>query len=100
MHPDANLQNAFVQVSNFARCRAPQQLERLMLFEELAAIELVDGFVQLRRRRIGAGRNEVCLAQPVEGPRQLGMRRTRIGRSDTERYTGSTLPAAEEGHAR
>jgi hypothetical protein len=51
---DADLQDALVQVPDVPPFRSPQQLQRLVLLEELAAIELRDTCEQLRRRRFEA----------------------------------------------
>ena len=48
VHTYADLEDAFVQVTNFSRGGSPQQLECLMLLEEFARIELVDRLHQLR----------------------------------------------------
>ena len=58
---DADLQDALVQIADVAPLGAPQQLERLVLLEELAAVELGDPFQQRRRRRF-VTRHEVILA--------------------------------------
>jgi uncharacterized protein len=55
MEGDANLQNALIQVANVAAFRTPQEFERFVLLEELAAVELCDAFEQERRRRFVAG---------------------------------------------
>jgi len=47
----ADLENAAVEVAQRTALRAPQQLERLVLLEEPAAVELGDRREQLRRRR-------------------------------------------------
>src|SRR5712692_7342033 len=51
MKGDANLQNTLVEVADVAALRPPEPLQRLVLLEELAAVELRDPFEQLRRRR-------------------------------------------------
>ena len=55
MECDANLQDALVQIADVAGFGAPQQFERLVLLEELAAIELGDALEQERGRRLVAG---------------------------------------------
>jgi hypothetical protein len=68
MHADADLQNAFVQVADLTRRRAPQQLERLVLLEELARVELVDRLVELGGRWFGACSGEIGGLQTFECP--------------------------------
>ena len=46
---DADLQDALIQAPHLPPLGAPQQLERFVLLEELAAIELLDAFKQRRR---------------------------------------------------
>ena len=48
---DADLQDALVEVADVASLRPPEQFQRLVLLEELAAIELRDALDELRRRR-------------------------------------------------
>ena len=59
MHAHADLQDAFVQVANLAGRGSPEQLERLMLLEELARVELVDGLQQSGRRGLRAQRGQI-----------------------------------------
>jgi len=68
MHADANLQDAFIEVTDLALCCSPQQLERLMLLEELARVELVDRLVELGRRLFGAGSGQIGGLQAFECP--------------------------------
>jgi hypothetical protein len=49
MEGDADLQNALVQIAYVASFGAPEELERFVLLEELASIELRDAFEQRRR---------------------------------------------------
>ena len=65
MERDADLQDALVEIADVAALGAPEQLQRLVLLEELAAIELRDPFEQLRRRRFGA-RHGVILMRMIE----------------------------------
>lgn len=51
VQPDADLQDALVQVPNLRGRRAPQQLERFVLLEKLTRVEFIDPAHQLRRRR-------------------------------------------------
>ena len=59
MHAHADLQDAFVQVANLAGRGSPEQLERLVLLEELARVELVDGLQQSGRRGLRAHRGQI-----------------------------------------
>ena len=54
MERDADLQDAVVQAAIRRAGRAPQQLERLVLLEELATVELLDALNELPRRRFVA----------------------------------------------
>jgi len=51
---DPDLQDAVIERAIGRARRAPEDLERLVLFEELAAVELLDGGAQLRRSRLVA----------------------------------------------
>ena len=51
---DADLEDAVVEGAVGRACATPQELERLMLLEELAAIELLDAGAELGRRRLVA----------------------------------------------
>jgi len=54
---NADLEDAAVEVPQRTGLRAPEQLERLVLLEEPAVVELRDRGLQLRRRRrVAAGR--------------------------------------------
>ena len=54
MERDADLQDAVIEAAIRRARRAPQQLERLVLLEELAAVELLDAFDELGRGRLPA----------------------------------------------
>ena len=69
----ADLQDGFVQVANLLGSGPPQELERLMLLEELASVELPNGFEQLGRRRRGARRDEVSPFESLQGASELGV---------------------------
>jgi hypothetical protein len=56
----ADLQDALVQETDVAPFGAPKQLQRLMLFEELSAVELRDALEEFPRRRFVA-RHEIIL---------------------------------------
>ncbi len=80
---DADLQDALVQMADLVGRGAPEQLERLVLLEELAGVELGDRLAELGRRRLATGLGEVGLAQPLERALQLGMRGAMLaGRMD------------------
>src|SRR5262245_60429132 len=55
MERDADLQDALIQVADVACLGAPEPLERFVLLEELAAIELGDALQEERGRRLVAG---------------------------------------------
>src|SRR5262245_3890561 len=55
MERDADLQDTLIQIADVACFGAPEPLERFVLLEELAAIELRDALEQERGRRIVAG---------------------------------------------
>ena len=59
MHAHADLQYALVEVPNLAGRGSPEQLERLVLLEELARVELVDGLQQCGRRGLRAHRGQI-----------------------------------------
>src|SRR5437899_610905 len=54
MKRDADLQDALVQAAHVTRLGAPQQFERLVLLEIVAAVELLDPFEQRRGRGLAA----------------------------------------------
>jgi hypothetical protein len=55
VQPDADLEDAVVQATDRRVGGAPERLERLVLLEELARVELLDRARQLvRRRRVAA----------------------------------------------
>ena len=56
METDADLQDAVVQAADRGAGLAPQRLERLVLLEELASVELVDPLDELAGRGIVATR--------------------------------------------
>ena len=90
---DADLQDAVIQVSVRRARRSPQQLERLVLLEELAAIELFDatdelvgcGLVAARTRRL----IDRAAGDTLGGPRRVAVaaicrRALTRGRCDSE----------------
>ena len=60
VHADTDLEDAFVQMVYLTRRRPPQKLERFVLFEKLASVELVNSFHQIRRRGFITRRGEIC----------------------------------------
>ena len=56
---DADLQNALVEITDLTAFGAPEELERFVLLEELAAIELGDGFDERGRGWLTAA-HAVC----------------------------------------
>src|SRR5207244_5878713 len=96
VHAHADLQDAFVQMANLLRCGPPQQLEGLVLVEELARVELVDGFGQFWWSRRAARRGEVRGGQAFDRPGELGMGRARVCRGQRKGYTAPTIFAWEE----
>jgi hypothetical protein len=51
---DADLQNALIQMPQRSALGAPEQLERLVLLEVFASIELRNALEELQRRRFAA----------------------------------------------
>ena len=51
----SDLKDALIQTPHVAPLGTPQQLERLVLLEVFAAVELLDAFQQKRRRSLVAG---------------------------------------------
>ena len=51
---DADLKDAVIETADGRGGVAPEELERLVLLEELAGVELLDPAAQLRRRGLGA----------------------------------------------
>jgi hypothetical protein len=54
MEADPDLQDAVIKPAHRRGRVAPQELERLVLFEELASVELLDSVEERFRRRVGA----------------------------------------------
>jgi hypothetical protein len=54
MEADTDLQDPVIEAADRRACLTPERLEGLVLFEELAGVELLDAADQRRRRRIGA----------------------------------------------
>jgi hypothetical protein len=52
MEGDADLEDTLIQAPDVAPFGAPQQFERLVLLEVLAAVELRNPLEELRRRRL------------------------------------------------
>ena len=89
VHANANLENALVQVSDLRRCGAPLELECLVLLEEFARVELVEGLAQLGWRGLGTCALEVRVLESIKGTRELGMTCARR-RHGPEQYTDRT----------
>ena len=70
-HPD--LQDAVIQAAIGRARRAPEQLERLVLLEERAAVELPDSFAQCCRRRLATASAD----RLVDLPTRDALRRAR-----------------------
>ena len=68
VHANADLQDALIQVADHVRRGPPQQLEGLVLIEELARVELVDGFGELWRSRRAACLGQVRRLQAFDRP--------------------------------
>src|SRR5438874_3562967 len=62
----AEVQDALVQEAVFVRLGPPHQFERLVLLEELAGVELVDGLEQLGWRRLRAAEPRIATAQALQ----------------------------------
>ena len=56
VEPNADLKNPVIEISHRRARVAPQKLERFMLLEELARVELRDAANELIRWRIGTAR--------------------------------------------
>jgi len=56
MEPDADLQDAVIEIANRCGRGAPEDLQRLVLLEELARIELLDASCELGWWRVTASR--------------------------------------------
>ena len=56
MEAHSNLKDAVIEAAHGRGGVTPQELERLVLFEELARVELLDAAQKRVRRRIGTAR--------------------------------------------
>jgi hypothetical protein len=65
LEADADLQDPLVEVADGVALGEPLLLERLVLLEELAAVELLDSAPQARRRRLGATAAALSPSGPV-----------------------------------
>jgi hypothetical protein len=59
MEADADLQDPVIEAADRSACLTPQRLEGLVLFEELAGVELLDAADEGFRRWIGASGTNV-----------------------------------------
>ncbi len=66
VHAHTDLQDAFIQVADLVWRGSPQQLECLVLIEELARVELVDGLRELWRGWRATRLGQVDRLQPRE----------------------------------
>ena len=77
--PDADLQDPLVEVADRVALLDPLELERLVLLEELAAVELLDALAKARRRRIAAAVRAPAAARSVSGCRGSAHRGASLG---------------------
>jgi len=85
MKPDANLEDAVIEMAHRRGGVPPQQLERLVLLEKLSGIELLDPPEKRRRWRIEAASSRRlvgCAGRlPFWRTRRLARATTRLGRA-------------------
>ena len=85
MEADADLQDAVIQPAVRRACVTPQQLERLVLLEELARVELLDAVNERSWRSVGAARpcglGGIVWRLALRRPRGLARAATRVGRA-------------------
>lgn len=67
VHAHADLEDALVEIAKLAWGRSPQQLQRFVLLEELARVELVDRLQQLRWGRFRAPEVEIGALEAFQG---------------------------------
>src|SRR5439155_17066405 len=93
MKANTHLQDSVVQPADRRACVTPQELERLVLFEELAGVELLDAPDQLRRSGLIAPRVRGLLdrtaGDALRPPRRLAVAATRLRRAPARRSCGS-----------
>src|SRR5258705_9902581 len=99
MKAHADLEDAVVEASDRRACVAPQELERLVLLEELAGVELLDAMDQLWRRWVVAadarGLVDRTTWDALWRPRRLAVAATRCGRARRRRSSGSAVHLRE-----
>jgi hypothetical protein len=82
---DADLEDAVIETADGRARVAPEELERLVLLEELARVELLDAVDERLWRRIGAagaGRFVWCACWfPLRRARRLARAATGFGRA-------------------
>ena len=85
METDADLKDAVIQMAYRSGRVPPQQLERLVLFEELPGVELLDTAKERLRCGVGAARARGlgwCVGRlPFGRARGLPRAATRLGRA-------------------
>src|SRR5688572_9589895 len=90
---DADLEDPVVQAAHRCASVAPEELERLVLVEELAGVELLDAADQLWRRRLVAARacglKGLTAGDAFGRPRRLAVAATRPWRAQGPRSPGS-----------
>src|SRR5438132_92801 len=93
MKAHADLQDPVVEAADRRARVAPQQLERLVLLEELAGVELLDASDQLRRSGLVAPRArglfDRTTGDALRPPRRLAVAATRLRRAPARRSCGS-----------
>src|ERR1700716_3542716 len=93
MEADADLEDTVVQAADRRACIAPEELEGLVLFEELAGVELLETADQLGWRRVIAacarGLVDLTAGDALGRPRRLAVAATWSGRVRGRRSCGS-----------
>src|SRR5688572_3142122 len=90
---DTDLKDPVIKVAHRCAGVAPEKLERLVLIEELAGVELLDAADQLGRRRLVASRPyglvDLTAGDAFGRPRRLAVAATRPWRAQGRRSPGS-----------
>ena len=93
MEADADLKDPVIQGTYGCAGISPQQLDRLVLVEELAGVELLDAVDQLGGRRlVTSGSNgfvDLTAGDALWRPRRLSVAATASGRGQGLRSCGS-----------